>query len=1317
MAASSLPTASSNSDEIVKVLFDGAGKDSVSGEAAAYCDDRSGSVIGIGPNCNTQKEEGSLDIAKCYYDEGLKCIKTFAQATQICCEKLSQALMAGTSTAAAEACQTAAKTAFDDCKKDFQDKCECKRCVFTITKPNPPQTNTNTNTPETDDSDTPQDQEESADPNKRSVRTNSNYGIIPRVFGRYVVGGNIIWIGEQTATAIEYTRNNSKGEPRTINDVVTTVDFLAGISVGALDSIVRVWFNDVLIYNAGMTTDGAGNAEITASDPAATDLDLSVLTDGDYALERLEAFRPQVRMYRGTPGEHVIQALADKEGFGRVPANRNLATVYFSSIDVALFGGTFPEIRFDVVSIAPTTAAPRIVSGTVTMDMDHLEVDHRTGMITTLDGDDIHLINYDTLVEAYAPPSFSAGIVDVINMKSGRVYSVDGFVEDVFNPYFGHLDDRTVTTPEITRASRSTIYSDASSIQYDVVALVAADSSVGLRTYNHSSRETVTGTVASIGAVDEGDSVITSVDGVLRMYQFVMPSVNQTELTIRAFEILTPATEYNFSVPNTDIWGSGTTASVLQVIFDATDNSFVVFILAGSSYWMVKIATDGSVTWVAESPYDFPTTYSIGEHRSILPSPYYYFVNDADEVVEVTLSTGDVVLHSTLSAESLPSLGGAQYYDGRTQSVLYVTNDSRLARFFLNRITPVDISLKQVLDTLAEQISLPYGYLDTTDLADVYLKGYMIEQKTPLKDILTSLGEFYQFTSIDTGARFVLTKETTLASTITLDPADDFIAASYKVSRLLTANLIDGATVKFSGIDDKGLTELYQTVSVKADSDTQKVPVSVDYSLNIYDDAESMRINLERLVARKRADATVLQGEVMPRHMGLTLRDRVVVDGQTFMVRQQLLAPGLNSVIEGTELDQSVVDTAAALEAVSLSTGLTVVRAVPAQPYVPVVLFTNAITDADAMRATAGQQVVYTLIESPTADLEGALSFSFRSLAVEDQIVRTDPLVSSVDFTGTPPTSVGNSITITDTNSPTYTTGKHTKGAHAGYLDTPPLTNNDNPFTTNPDDMLIVVFDRADTAAALGDNVAAPYYSILETPTTNLLIVGREYIQYGSYDVDIDGVTVTFSNLFRGLFGTEPYTAHDADERVYLYTADTIKTTAVEPKYFKRGQNVKTFFADAAVAGVPSVFYHSIGSAGSARPWAPSLHDWNSFGGSTVRTKLFRRRPLVVDLLENLGTLPNDWGSLDFAYKVYTSEPSIATVEADMCVVQTSELTTITAADGTATSLFFPLAVPPDVAYWIVVCHLSYDGDGQFVVGHPAIVHVPTGYTTTYNDT
>lgn len=136
---------------------------------------------------------------------------------------------------------------------------------------------------------------------------NGQYGImIPQIYGRGRVPGNIIWYGEAVAV-----------EPEVEGGEVTYVGtFAVGICRGPIDSILRIWADDLLIYDAA----AGGASDVVGA----------------------------LTVYLGDEAQTPDPVMEGFEGAGNVPGYRGLAYVVFEGMALGDFGNRIPSFSFEV---------------------------------------------------------------------------------------------------------------------------------------------------------------------------------------------------------------------------------------------------------------------------------------------------------------------------------------------------------------------------------------------------------------------------------------------------------------------------------------------------------------------------------------------------------------------------------------------------------------------------------------------------------------------------------------------------------------------------------------------------------------------------------------------------------------------------------------------------------------------------------------------------------------------------------------------------------------------------------------------------------
>lgn len=1209
-------------------------------EFSRTCEANGGKPVGIGPNCDRDEEIGKRSYALCWYDATIDCMRDFTATWEPACRKLEHMMARGT------VCNECLVQMFDawvtfklcetgetESEPGVANQCECRQCDVHFFQDEPDEEED----PEQDvDPRVPNAQQEPAfdedldkvDPLKlRTVKTNSAYTIIPRLWGRYVTNGNIIWIGNKVTENISYTKTLDGGGVTTVNDTITKVDFLVALAIGPLDSVMRIWADDLLIYNATLPYQN-GNVALSEFNNGTNSLNLSALADSDYEMARLQTFQPTVQFLTGSAAQRVLKNYTKDTGFGRTPAHRGIALISFKDVDLRLFRNSFPELKFDVISNAPQDVLPSLESAVITgITTSYLEVDQRTGLVIVRDGNDISLRDLDTLTETYN--TTLASLSSLMTLKSGHLMFVDTlgnlFAQNPFKDAVRHSYGAD-EGPAI-KGTVSFVAFDDIRVPFDVALIPTATTGafdIQKFDYNTDTGAAVMGSVTGLASYAMQDGIITGDAGVLYYFQFLLPTGTQNDLKIRRYTMTatgltvdTTPTLQTTTLSNT-IWGGNTTGVVLnKVIRDPNDNSFVLLFNTG---YIVKISLAGAVQWTTQTALTLAGFTTVGEARSGLASPYYHFVATNGKVMRLNLTSGALEEVDDLVARSLPLPTGAQYYDAKTESVLYISADETLVRIFPNRIIAARVPLSRIIDDLVVESRLDPKFIDTSGADDVTIDGYYVDHKTSVRDTVNTLGSLYQITVEDNGERLVVRQEADVSSVVALTSADVLIDTVH-VEETINEDLLDSLAARFVNIDDRGLIEVIETISLKSDKETADL-ATAQITLNLNDTPANVRAYLEQALRLRVAARRTFTAEVLPKHIGLTPRDRVQWDGETYRIRNHLIGIGEEGAVHADWFDPKVVENPVTIS--SASTYVNVYSAVPTtrKPYRPIVLFMNAVNDEDQSRCGkgSGTQVVYVGIDAPGRTISPAVNFGFKTFA------KMPPPTPGVDTIQNYFNLIANSrITFEEPEtinaSPNYYTPDLSEGVHIGRLVTAPVDPTWQ-FKTDTTSAMVIKFDHPDTVSKFV--TYANKYDVPENPRTNLLIVGREYIQFHGWSVAGDGLTVTFNTLFRGKFGTEPYMGtHVVGEHCFLYTPETFKATAINPIFTKRQQTAALFFRGLAPAGVPRINWGKRSDAGSARPYGP-----NPFGRRNRTEDIFfghRRRSVQIDPMQGGGPMPSEW--------------------------------------------------------------------------------------------
>ena len=153
-----------------------------------------------------------------------------------------------------------------------------------------------------------------------TLTTSTEGAVIPRIYGRMRIGGNIIWATDFTETVNTTTQGGGKGSgPKvTTTAYLYSASFAVALCEGPISGIGRIW------------ADGKP-------------LDLKDVT---------------WRIYKGEETQQPDTFIESKMGVGNAPAYRGTAYVMFEELPLEQFGNRIPQLSFEVFRpvIEPDTA-------------------------------------------------------------------------------------------------------------------------------------------------------------------------------------------------------------------------------------------------------------------------------------------------------------------------------------------------------------------------------------------------------------------------------------------------------------------------------------------------------------------------------------------------------------------------------------------------------------------------------------------------------------------------------------------------------------------------------------------------------------------------------------------------------------------------------------------------------------------------------------------------------------------------------------------------------------------------------------------------
>lgn len=1272
--------------EMVDFLFEGTSAGG-SGDYAKNCEKGGGEIYGDGPDCSHNFEEAAQDIARCFYEHTQECIRALrssvyssarmfsTEMTRASNEYEVQAPPPENPTRSSRLAYTKAMNEFEDCREKITNECECKDCRWTYYT-DKDEVDTDTDIDDNDD-------DGSVLPTYDSFSTTSSTGVIPRMWGRYVLGGNIIWLGEKLyKNMTRYIAGTSGSVP--VTEVRESfVDVFLGLCAGKTKSLLRVFVGDAPVYNTMIDEN-----DVEGSTRGAFDFSFSVNSPED--MELLQYSNPKFHLRTGEETQKIVKKHAVSKGFGRVPAYRGLSFMYMEEIDVRLLGGSFPDVRVDlttedvlpqshtVTSPASATTAPHV-----------LTVDLLNNVVITEDTDgSIVTRDWTSLEELgrFAQPQESTKVPTVY----GNVIVMDPTTSPVMARYVETMGGQTrnqdtlymypwVTTPSPERVLMKP-FKRISAEDYaprDSVAFTSSDGTMAIMEFSPSGVGPITlQQLDGFGIADHVpvNDALVSINQELHYVVFYLKETGQNDLQIRYNKVRPSAiTELTFdvstnggtivtAVPNTTVWGSATSNVSLLNVVVTRDNALLLFIKAGADYKIVRMdPKTWTVDWRIDVPYTWGRWNNTGICHGAPTTAFLHFLTNENVLVQLHTPTGVLTELGDTTSLDMPEYeaGAAQYYDYATNSLTYITVAGEVTRtFFSRQVLGGDPNVAQVIQDCARFARYPDWYVDASLLSTLTFKGFAINDMWSFQNVITHLQELYGFSIVDSGRAIELNLNPYANPPIALDAPYDLISSKPLISYVTQESKTDTVQISFMTFTPAGMEESLQIFSLRGD-DLVDAPKIHKVTTKISDTPENIRKRAEILLERLRSEERVYEVELMPRRMGITPQDQILHEDRVYTINSTETAPGETTSIVAGESIADKLDVLIDIAAVTLNTAPPTVVTPSRRGLHPTVLYTNALTEEHSTQSVQGQQVAYAYIEAHQETFEPArvsvfvhkhLQYIITGRGSDTYITRTIPEspiyrseeisksayigrillppkwtrparvtfgeITYVDATVSSQTSYSNPLTVMDAGGSSVI-----------------LKGRTNFLSSDPKDYIRVRFNRPDVVD-LFKVVEAPYYELRETPLENLLIVGREYIQFGSFEVHPDDPhVITFSNLFRGTMGTDSYVNHvPQEERVVFYTPDTVKPIVMDSAYTKRNAASYAWVPQVLPAGASSPEYGFVTDAGASRPWPPTSAQLFAHGGDQTKLTVGfkRRQPFLIPFEEAGGAIPNSYNSTSY---------------------------------------------------------------------------------------
>lgn len=978
-----------------------------------------------------------------------------------------------------------------DTVRPFIEKCYCPSAHACKWCDEDDQEEEDRNEESPDDDQPPQFRERTTENRLRPLgTTDSCWGCpIPMPFGTVILPGNVIWVGNATREEV-VTRVVTGDEAAVTREEFGFVDIVVGLGTpppqfGEIAGISRIWFGEELVYNANITIG---------------EQDQSTINRTTYDKGMTHTF------YNGTRSQKVSTLMTLVDGFGRTPAYRDLAYVLFRKYPVDAADNNIPSIRVEVIVERDETAPVFDTSVIGPLDSDLFQVNDASRRAYVSDGTDILAVDLETLtqvgtIEAETTIDPTTVVVtqeeNLVFRDNSKTHFVNG------------------SSPNDRWSSASLEVGPMASIRIqdrftDVVnpILIADDYFIHVHKARHFYADFqpfvtlnldfwafaglgLAEPIEFLGVEDVSNVENSSTNKVAfallresanqQMYLCQWTLVNQEkflamheDMPVRVDPIMYGPLGLS---PTSNLVGHVYDDRRAESLFFFDDNTML-----GWS-WITN-----SITWFLVCP---PLNGFKNRKRLGITSDYKYVSGSTVNYIDLRRRRHYSL--GTLADYSAPAIAGPQWYDPSKDVLAYLDATGEITKLYLSRIVSDLPSVADVARGALLSVGLSEDQIDVSSVAGITMTGFLISDQQNAAVVVDELCNFFQLSAMDVGGRLTLRPLATVSS-ITIDN-DEQHDDSQERDVVVEKN-VWSARVRYFDTTRNGGDLFTQSVGRDVFSDDNDYLSNIEeteFSAAVFTDPDTARRAAERYLLRLIQREDRLELYVGQKNFAFEPSDFIVFDNKSYRVRR---------IENDTSFETKIIATTDDVDNYTPVTGLSGLTSA---------VVNAEVRDFDApVRNFAVAFDLPSLMENPETE------------AIYVGLTNPD---STPPFTATP-------VYSRSPNSTKILGGTPTGKAIVGRLITPPLSITAE-FTTDQQSSMVIKFDDAVPGGVLA-NVAVS--TLWESYDQNVILVGREVIQYGNYSVAMDGKTVTFTNLLRARFSTDDVMhTHVAGERCMLY--------------------------------------------------------------------------------------------------------------------------------------------------------------------------------------
>lgn len=196
-----------------------------------------------------------------------------------------------------------------------------------------------------------------------SVQTSTYGRPIPIVYGQAIIGCNIIWSSGIKESSTSQKKRLDQGTKIVETSYSYSTNLALGLCAGPIEGVLRIWANDVLIYDRSVHNAGS-----------------------------IKLYPPPIRLYDGSENQIPDPLIQSIEGINNVPAFKNLAYLVLEDFPLHDFKNKMPHFQVEIISKAQEITKTKTLD-LISEDFDNICISKTSPYLYLRDGNLIQKVH------------------------------------------------------------------------------------------------------------------------------------------------------------------------------------------------------------------------------------------------------------------------------------------------------------------------------------------------------------------------------------------------------------------------------------------------------------------------------------------------------------------------------------------------------------------------------------------------------------------------------------------------------------------------------------------------------------------------------------------------------------------------------------------------------------------------------------------------------------------------------------------------------------------------------------------------------------